>query len=48
MPNGYKNYRPDQRSNDWNTIDIDIPESCENNDLSHQPDSYQRRDDRTN
>src|SRR6266700_8121500 len=47
MPKCYKNYRADQCSYDGNTKNIDISDSGEDNDLSHQPDPYQGRDDRT-
>ena len=44
MPDCHKNYRANQCSYNGNTVDIDIPESSNDNDLSHQPDPYKGRD----
>src|SRR2546423_4063825 len=47
MPQRYEDDRADKRSNNGDTIDVDVADTCDYDDLSHQPDADNCRDDRT-
>jgi hypothetical protein len=47
MPYGYENDRPDQRSNNGDTRNIDVANTINDDDVCHQPYPDERCDDST-